>query len=62
MSPTLRPARACRQGFIETSNVNPVAAMTDMIEIMRAYEQAAQLTETANELARRAVETLSATS
>lgn len=51
-----------RQGFIETSNVNPVAAMTDMIEIMRAYEQAAQLTETANDLARRAVETLSAAS
>jgi len=51
-----------RQGFIETSNVNPVAAMTDMIEIMRAYEQAAQLAETANELARRAVETLSASS
>ena len=51
-----------RQGFIETSNVNPVAAMTDMIEILRAYEQAAQLTETANELQRRAVETLSRTS
>ncbi len=50
-----------RQGFIETSNVNPVAAMTDMIEIMRAYEQAARLSDTANELARRAVETLSAT-
>lgn len=48
-----------RQGFIETSNVNPVAAMTDMIEIMRAYEQAARLTETASDLERQAVETLS---
>ena len=47
-----------RQGFIETSNVNPVAAMTDMIEIMRAYEQAARLTETANELERQAIATL----
>lgn len=50
-----------RQGFIETSNVNPVASMTDMIEIMRAYEQAASLSQAANDLARRAVETLSRT-
>jgi len=50
-----------RQGFIETSNVNPVAAMTDMIEIMRAYEQAARLTETASDLERQAIETLSDT-
>ncbi len=48
-----------RQGFTETSNVNPVAAMTDLIEILRAYEQAAQLTDISNELARRAVDTLS---
>lgn len=47
-----------RQGFVETSNVNPVAAMTDMIEIMRAYEQAAQITNTASELERQAIETL----
>lgn len=50
-----------RQGFVETSNVNPVAAMTDMIEIMRAYEQAARLAETANELERQAIETLGST-
>lgn len=50
-----------RQGFVETSNVNPVAAMTDMIEIMRAYEQAARLTQTANDLERRAIETLGST-
>lgn len=50
-----------RQGFFETSNVNPVAAMTDMIEIMRAYEQAARLTETANDLERQAIETLGST-
>ncbi|MFZ5616421.1 MAG: flagellar hook-basal body protein, partial [Pseudomonadota bacterium] len=50
-----------RQGFIETSNVNPVASMTDMIEIMRAYEQAARLTETASELERQAIETLGQT-
>jgi flagellar basal-body rod protein FlgF len=53
------PSPRVRQGFTETSNVNPVAAMTDLIDILRAYEQAAQLTEVSNELARRAVETLS---
>lgn len=60
-SPAAESSPRVRLGFIETSNVNPVAAMTDMIEIMRAYEQAAQLSETANDLARRTVETLSAT-
>ncbi len=56
-APALSPR--VRQGFIETSNVNPVAAMTDMIEIMRAYEQAARLTETASDLERQAIQTLS---
>ncbi len=59
--PGAAEAPRVRQGFIETSNVNPVAAMTDMIEIMRAYEQAAQLTKTADELERRAIETLGST-
>lgn len=48
-----------RQGFVETSNVAAVAAMTDMIEIMRAYEQAARVVETSDELARQTVRTLS---
>lgn len=59
--PTTALSPRVRQGFIETSNVNPVAAMTDMIEIMRAYEQAARLTETASELERQAIETLGQT-
>lgn len=48
-----------RQGFVETSNVAPIAAMTDMIEIMRAYEQAARVVETSDQLARQAIRTLS---
>jgi flagellar basal-body rod protein FlgF len=47
-----------RQGFVETSNVAPVKAMTEMIDIMRAYESAAQVIETSTELARNAVQTL----
>jgi flagellar basal-body rod protein FlgF len=59
--PAAAETRRVRQGFIETSNVNPVAAMTDMIEIMRAYEQAAKLSETASNLERKAIETLGST-
>ncbi|MEQ1931755.1 MAG: flagellar basal-body rod protein FlgF [Parvularculaceae bacterium] len=56
-----KPAAAPRlsQGFIETSNVEAVAAMTDLVEINRAYEQAARVVETADELAREAVRRLS---
>ncbi|OFW99780.1 MAG: flagellar basal-body rod protein FlgF [Alphaproteobacteria bacterium RIFCSPHIGHO2_12_FULL_63_12] len=59
--PVAAVAPRVRQGFFESSNVNPVAAMTDMIEVMRAYEQAARLTETANDLERQAIETLGRT-
>ncbi len=52
------PRGRIRQGFIETANVQPIAAVTDMIEIMRAYEQAARVIETSDELARRAIATL----
>lgn len=47
-----------RQGFVEISNVAPIKAMTDMIDILRAYESAAQVIETSSELARNAVQTL----
>ena len=58
----LTPSRAIvQQGFVETSNVDPVREMTNIIEIMRAYESAAQIVETANELARDAVEQLTQT-
>jgi len=50
-----------RQGFTETSNVNPVAAMTDLIEISRSYDQAARLLETTHQLELRAIDKLSAT-
>ena len=47
-----------RQGFVETSNVSAVRQMTDMVQIIRAYEGAAQILETANELSREAVRSL----
>ncbi len=59
--PTPRETAIVRQGFVELSNVQPIVAMTDMMEIMRAYETTAQLIETSGELAREAVRTLTAT-
>ncbi|NNL90025.1 MAG: flagellar hook-basal body complex protein [Marinicaulis sp.] len=56
--PTGEARAVVRQGFIEISNVSPMVAMTNMIEIMRAYESAAQVIETSSELARNAVQTL----
>lgn len=56
---TLIAGRAnLRQGFVELSNVSPVQSMTKMIEIMRAYENAAAVVDTSNELARNAVRSL----
>ncbi len=57
-APTQIAAPRVRQGFIETSNVQSIGAVTDMIEIMRAYQQASQVVRTADELAREAVSTL----
>ena len=57
--PAAEPAPRIRQGYVETSNVVSIAAITDMVEIMRAYEQAASLIETSNQLARDAIRTLS---
>ena len=55
----LTPANAAiRQGFVEISNVAPITAMTEMIEILRAYESAAKVIETSSELARNTVRTL----
>ncbi len=47
------------QGSIETSNVQSVTEITRMIEIMRKYQSAAQLTQTEDELTRKAIDQLS---
>lgn len=50
-----------QQGFVELSNVAPVKAMTEMIGILRSYENAAKVIETSTELARSAVRRLTET-
>ena len=47
-----------RQGFLEAANGEPIRAMTDMIEILRAYQQTTELIQTANELSREAIDRL----
>ncbi len=59
--PTLAASPRLRRGFVEGSNVVAVAEMTRLIEIARAYEQAAGVVATANDIARDAIERLGAT-
>ena len=47
------------QGFIEQSNVSAIMEMTKMIDVMRAYQSAAKLMETQNELTLQAIDELS---
>lgn len=43
------------QGFIESSNVQPIMEMTRMIEIQRAYDQSQKLTEQAHDLSKNTI-------
>lgn len=56
--PTDAPDARVRQGMIESSNVNPLIEITNLIEISRAYESASRMIEQTNELSRRSVERL----
>jgi flagellar basal-body rod protein FlgF len=49
---------AMRQGYVEGSNVRPVAELARLIEVQRAYEMSQQMIEEEADRARRAVETL----
>lgn len=46
------------QGFLEESNVNPVAELARMVELQRAYESGQQLMDNEDERIRRVVSTL----
>jgi flagellar basal-body rod protein FlgF len=46
------------QGALESSNVNPVAQLTDIIEISRAYEAAARIVKNGDDLRQRTIERL----
>ncbi len=44
-----------KQGFIETSNVNVVKAMTEMIDVLRGYESYQKIMQTLDDARKRAV-------
>ena len=48
----------CVQGFLEQSNVNPVAEMARMVEVQRAYEYGQKLMDQEDERIRLVVRTL----
>ena len=50
-----------KQGMIEGSNVNPILAMTELIEINRAYSRAANMSNNDHERIGRAIRKLSGT-
>ncbi len=59
--PIPAPEARVLQGMIEGSNVKPIIEMTEMIRLVRRYQSAQRLLEQADELRRRAVETLGGT-
>jgi len=46
------------QGSLESSNVNPLIEITNLVEISRAYESVSRMIDNTNDLSRRAVERL----
>ncbi|MBL6853605.1 MAG: flagellar biosynthesis protein FlgF, partial [Alphaproteobacteria bacterium] len=48
-------------GMIETSNVEPVIEISHMIEVMRAYQATATLTQSQEDLMRQAIDKLGST-
>jgi flagellar basal-body rod protein FlgF len=59
-SPVTADNFSLRTGMIETSNVEPVIEISHMIEVMRAYQATATLTQTQEDLMRQAIDKLGA--
>ena len=49
-----------QQGTIEKSNVEPVIEITHMIDVMRAYQSSATLTQSDEDMLKQAIEKLGA--
>lgn len=54
--PVAAPEVVMRQGMLEGSNVKPIAEITRMIEVTRAYESMAKMMDSNAELSRRSIE------
>ena len=58
VTPTDATDIALTQGVIEGSNVQPVVEMSHMIEVMRAYQATATMTQSQQDLLRQAIDKL----
>lgn len=47
-----------RQGYLESSNVQPITQITDMIEVQRAYERVSRIVDSTEDLSRNAIQRL----
>lgn len=47
-----------RQGYVEGSNVNPIIEMTKLIEVSRAFDQAATAIDQSDQMSQEAIQTL----
>jgi flagellar basal-body rod protein FlgF len=57
-SPTAAEDTKITQGMLETSNVEPVIEISHMIDVMRAYQATATLTQSQEDLKRQAIDKL----
>lgn len=57
-SPTTAAGSQIAQGMLETSNVEPVIEISHMIDVMRAYQATATLTQSQEDLKRQAIDKL----
>jgi flagellar basal-body rod protein FlgF len=49
------------QGMLESSNVSPVIEISHMVEVMRAYQMTATMTNSEEDLMRQAIDKLGST-
>ncbi|HVZ27468.1 MAG TPA: flagellar basal-body rod protein FlgF [Rhizomicrobium sp.] len=57
-APAVTTETAIRQGALESSNVQPVLEISHMLEVMRAYQATATLTQSQEDLSRKAINQL----
>jgi flagellar basal-body rod protein FlgF len=60
-APTTATNAEIRQGSLEESNVQPVVEISKMVEVMRAYQATATMTQSQEDLLRQAIDKLGST-
>jgi flagellar basal-body rod protein FlgF len=60
-TPTTAANAEIRQGTLEESNVQPVVEISKMVEVMRAYQATATMTQSQEDLLRQAIDKLGST-